>query len=105
MLVDVRLADRLRGQVQILDLLELAGPVVRRLLGRATRPGVCWPLVRPRGVRTAGARRIERAAGFLAPLRRGSGPGGTPRQVVPVGGVVVARSPGRGGTTRLVACV
>ena len=32
MLVDVRLADRLRGQVQVLDLLELAGASVRHVL-------------------------------------------------------------------------
>ena len=50
--------------------------------------------------------RLERAAGFLARLRRGAGPGGTPGQVVPVRGVVRNRSlPGRGGTARLVAGV
>src|ERR1700750_519933 len=53
-LVDVRVADRLRGQVQILDLLELTRAVVRRLRGRVARHGACWRLVRVCAVRGGG---------------------------------------------------
>src|SRR5205823_732533 len=49
--------------------------------------------------------RLEWAAGFPAPLRRGTASGTTPGQVVPVGGVVLTRSPGRDGAARLVAGV
>src|SRR5205823_11604924 len=104
-------ADRLRGQVQILDLLELARAVVRRLRVRGVRDGGLGGIGAGGGTagrtRRIGGRhqRLEGAAGFLTRLWLG-GADGTPGQVIPVRGVVPARFlPGRGGTARLVAGV
>src|SRR5205814_6494040 len=69
-LVDVRLADRLRGQVQILDLLELARAVVRRLRGRVARRRVCWRLARMCAVRDGGLGGIGARGGMAGRARR-----------------------------------
>jgi hypothetical protein len=61
-LVDVRLADRLRGQVQILDLLELARTVVHRFLAPIVRPGAVRRLI--------GAGRVGRLRGTAGRARR-----------------------------------
>jgi hypothetical protein len=97
-LVHVLLADRFRGQVQILELLELAGPGLLRCL-MAVVPGPAWrTLLRLGGRlladrtsrRTGGQQRLERAAGLFM-LRSGI----LGQQVIPVRGVVRGRSPWR----------
>ena len=98
MLVHVLLANRFRGQVQILELLELARPgLLRCLLTVVLRP-TRRPLLRLDGWllpdrtnrRTRGQQRLERAAGLFM-LRSGI----LGQQVIPVRGVVRGRPPWR----------
>jgi len=95
-LVHVLLADRFRGQVQILELLKFArpGPLGRlRTLGadhirrplRLLSPGRFGRAGRLAG----GQQRLERAAGLLL-LRNVI----LREQVIPLGGVVGGRTPG-----------
>jgi len=97
-LVHVLLANRFRGQVQILELLELARPGPLRCLLRVA-PGLTRrPLLRLGGRlladrtrrRTGGQQRLERAAGLFM-LRSGI----LGQQVIPVRGVVRGRPPRR----------
>jgi hypothetical protein len=95
-LVHVLLADRFRGQVQILELLELARPGLLRCLLRVAPSPTRRPLLRLGGRlladrtsrRTGGQQRLERAAGLFM-LRSGI----LGQQVIPVRGVVRGRPP------------
>ena len=95
-LVHVLLANRFRGQVQILELLELARPSLLRYLLRVAPGPTRRPLLRLGGWlladctsrRTGGQQRLERAAGLFM-LRSGI----LGQQVIPVRGVVRGQPP------------